>query len=131
MTDEYQYQFADGETVTLQLPKEWVKLLRELDRQEKNNNQTERRRHCSLEQYNRYGNQFPLLHDTFEAVEAQDTWEQTCRHLTKQEALICNLYFRKGFLQQDIADCLDLSQGRVAQSIQHVRKIFLQNFDSS
>lgn len=131
MDDVYQYEFANGDVVSMPLLEEWTALLRELDRQEENNNQMERRRHCSLERYNRYDNQFPQPHDTFEEVEERDTWDQMCRYLTRQEALIGDLYFRKSYLQQDIADCLDLSQGRVAQTIQHVRKILQQNFDSS
>ena len=131
MDDVYQYEFANGDVVSMPLLEEWTALLQELDRQEENNNQMERRRHCSLEWYNQYDNRLPQSHDAFEAVEEQDTWEQMCGYLTRQEALIGDLYFRKGFLQQDIADCLDLSQGRVAQTIQGIRKIFQQIFDSS
>lgn len=131
MDDAYQYKFANGDVVSVPLSKEWTALLRELDRMEENNNQMERRRHCSLERYNRHDNQFPQPHDAFEEVVERDTWDQMCKYLTRQEALIGDLYFRKGFLQQDIADCLYLSQGRVAQTVQGIRKIFQQIFDSS
>ncbi|MGM9538892.1 MAG: hypothetical protein ACI3VN_11240 [Candidatus Onthomonas sp.] len=131
MDDVYQYEFANGDVVSVPLSEEWATLLRKLDRQEENNNQMERRRHCSLEWYNRYDNRLPQHHDAFEEVEERDTWDQMCRYLTRQETLIGDLYFRKGFLQQEIADCLDLSQGRVAQTIQRIRKIFQQIFDSS
>lgn len=85
MTDKYQYKFANGDVSVLHIPDDWCALLRELDRQEANNDQTEQRRHCSLEQYNRYDNQFPLPHAPYETAEEQDTWEQMCGLLTEQE----------------------------------------------
>lgn len=122
MTDEYQYEFANGDVSVLHISDDWCALLRELDRQEANNNQTEHRRHCSLEEYNRYDSQFPLPHDAYEQIEERDTWEDMRKHLTEQEALVGDLYFRKGFRQQDIAVCVSLTQGRVAQIVQEIRE---------
>lgn len=115
MDDAYQYKFANGDVVSVPLSKEWTALLRELDRMEENNNQMERRRHCSLERYNRYDNQFPQPHDAFEAVEERDAWAQMCECLTEEEAFIGDLYFRKGYRQWDLVIWLGLSRSRIAQ----------------
>ena len=58
---EYRYEFANGDVVELRISKsgsegdekygitsEWLELLLDLDRREYNNNQTETRRHVSL-----------------------------------------------------------------------------------
>lgn len=128
MTDEYQYEFANGDVSVLHIPDDWCALLRELDRQEANNNQTEHRRHCSLEEYNRYDSQFPLPHDAYEQIEERDTWEDMRKHLTEQEALVGDLYFRKGYLQQDLACCLCLSQSRIAQIIIGIQEKLQRRF---
>lgn len=44
------YEFAT-ETVEIEVSEEWATILVDLDRQEYNNDQTETRRHCSLEAY--------------------------------------------------------------------------------
>ena len=115
MDDVYQYEFANGDVVSVPLSEEWTALLQELDRQEENNSQMERRRHCSLERYNRHDNQFPQPHDAFEEVEEQDTWDQMCECLTEEEAFIGDLYFRKGYRQWDLVIWLGLSRSRIAQ----------------
>lgn len=45
------YEFAD-ETVEIEVTDEWGSILIDLDRQEYNNNQTQTRRHCSLDALN-------------------------------------------------------------------------------
>lgn len=115
MSKVYSYEFADGEVVFVPLSDEWDQQLRELDRQEENNNQTQRRRHCSLEAYSRYGGRLLSSHDALEAVEARDAWEQMRACLTRQEAAAVELYFWWGYRQRELAIRLGLSRGRVAQ----------------
>lgn len=115
MDDVYQYKFANGDVVSVPLSEEWTALLQELDRMEENNNQVERRRHCSLEWYNRYDNRLPQSHDAFEAVEERDAWAQMCECLTEEEAFIGDLYFRKGYRQWDLVIWLGISRSRIAQ----------------
>lgn len=121
MSHEYQYEFADGTVAVIQLSEEWLALLRELDRLEKNNDQSERRRHCSLERYSSCDSRISLSYDAFGEVEEADAWETMCGELTRQEVLIGDLYFRKGYHQQELADVLRLSQSRVARVITNIR----------
>ena len=51
MESKYKYEFAT-ETVEIEIADSWGAVLAELDRLEHNNNQTETRRHCSLNALN-------------------------------------------------------------------------------
>ena len=67
-TFEYRYEFANGDVMEFSISndnglseegvRKWVPLLRGMDRSERNNNQKERRRHCSLDAYNLSGDLF-------------------------------------------------------------------------
>ena len=120
----YRYHFADGTEVVLPLSGSWYACLRALDREEENNDQAQRRRHCSLEEYNRYDNYLPDTQDVAALVEERDLWDWLCRDLTGRESQIGTLYFRCGYRQQELAQWLHLSQGRVAQIIGDIRAKF-------
>ena len=75
---EYRYEFANGDVVELRISRsgaageekdgissEWLELLLDLDRREYNNNQTETRRHCSLNAMDQDDNQIPTEKDLF------------------------------------------------------------------
>jgi len=73
---EYRYEFANGDVVELRnsrngsadddkngIISEWLELLLNLDRREYNNNQTETRRHCSLNAMDQDDNQIATEKD--------------------------------------------------------------------
>ena len=43
------YEFVTGEIVEIEVSEEWAEVLKEMDRKEHNINQTETRRHCTLD----------------------------------------------------------------------------------
>ena len=43
------YEFVTGEVVEIEVSEEWAEVLKEMDRNEHNINQTETRRHCTLD----------------------------------------------------------------------------------
>ena len=86
---EYRYEFANGDVVELRISKsgsvgdekygitsEWLELLLDLDRREYNNNQTETRRHVSLNALDQDDNQIPNEKDLFEEFYEEETWKK-------------------------------------------------------
>ncbi len=83
---EYRYEYANGDVVVLtaeggaadrthQISEEWIRILEELDRIDYNSNQTETRRHCSLDAYDPDEYYLAAVHDGFDELECAETWE--------------------------------------------------------
>ncbi len=91
------YKFAT-ETVEIEVPDEWVNILKEEDRLQYNNDHTETRRHESLYAYEEFGDLYPSDADTLGDVLAAESREQlmaAVRKLTPlQQELIDALFFR-------------------------------------
>ena len=132
---EYRYEFANGDVVELRISRngsigddnrgitsEWLELLLDLDRREYNNNQTETRRHCSLDAFNRDENLFASDKDGFEEMYAEETWKEMCKELTEREKVIGDLYFRQGYKQAEIAEIFEIDFTRVSHILGRVRK---------
>ena len=98
---EYRYEFANGDVVELRISRsgaggeekngissEWLELLLDLDRREYNNNQTETRRHCSLNAMDQDDNQIATEKDAFADFYEEETWKEMCKALTES----CLLY---------------------------------------
>ena len=105
---EYRYEYANGDVIVLtaeggaadrthQISEEWIRILEELDRIDYNSNQTETRRHCSLDAYDPDEYYLAAVHDGFDELECAETWELMKEKLTEREQLIAERYFIKGY----------------------------------
>lgn len=132
---EYRYEFANGDVVELKISRngdgndnrsgitsEWLELLLELDRREYNNNQTETRRHCSLNALDQDDNQIPTEKDTFDEFYEEETWREMCKVLTERERLVGDLFFRQGYKQKELAKIFEVNEARMSQIIRKIRK---------
>lgn len=132
---EYRYEFANGDVVELKINRngdgndnrsgitsEWLELLLELDRREYNNNQTETRRHCSLNALDQDDNQIPTEKDTFDEFYEEETWREMCKVLTERERLVGDLFFRQGYKQKELAKIFEVNEARMSQIIHKIRK---------
>lgn len=133
--NEYRYEFANGDVVELRISRtgseiddkngitsEWLELLLDLDRREYNNNQTETRRHCSLNAMDQDDNQIPMDKDMFEEFYEEETWKEMCKVLTERERLVGDLFFRQGYKQKELANILEVNEARMSQIIRKIRK---------
>ena len=114
---EFVYKFADGDTVVLTadarnriadayfVPREWITVLRNEERIIYNNEHTETRRHCSLEEMN------PDYPETISNSDEDvaTVWESYSKCLTSHQAAIGKLYFVDGMTREQIAAyfCVD------------------------
>ena len=132
---EYRYEFANGDVVELRISKsgsagdekngissEWLELLLDLDRREYNNNQTETRRHVSLNALDQDDNQIPNEKDLFEEFYEEETWKEMCKVLTEREKLVGDLFFRQGYKQKELAKIFEVNEARMSQIIRKIRK---------
>ena len=93
------YEFADG-NVELEVSDEWASVLAELDRQERNNDKKEKRRHYSLEACTYEGEDFAEedknIAALFEGLNEVEKLSEAISHLSsKQQALIKAIYFER------------------------------------
>lgn len=132
---EYRYEFANGDVVELKIRRsgsgsddknritsDWLELLLDLDRREYNNNQTETRRHCSLNAMDQDDNQVPMEKDIFEEFYEEETWKEMCKVLTERERLVGDLFFRQGYKQRELAKIFGVNEARMSQIIRKIRK---------
>jgi len=112
------YQFAT-ETVEIEVSEEWGNVIVDLNRLEYNNNQTETRRHCSLEEYNLDDALLPSDVDVFAEVAAAEDRQKLYAAMDKlserQRYLVTEVYF-KGRSYADIARCEGLNRATVQRS---------------
>lgn len=132
---EYRYEFANGDVVELRISRsgaageekngissEWLDLLLDLDRREYNNNQTETRRHVSLNALDQNDNQIPNEKDALEELYEEETWKEMCKVLTEREKLVGDLFFRQGYKQKELAKIFEVNEARMSQIIRKIRK---------
>ena len=111
------YQFAT-ETVEIEVDESWGTVLVELDRLEYNNDQSETRRHCSLEFYSSDDDRIPDDFDMEQHLMDSEKREMLHKAIGKleptQQALIYALYFQ-GISVCDYADRCGVSQPAITQ----------------
>lgn len=95
---KYQYQFSN-ETITIEVTGEHHETLIDFDRRERNNNQTEKRRHVSMEAYNLDGNFFPsdmnIEDDVINDLKLKSLYKAIDSLLSQQKDLIQKVFFDK------------------------------------
>ena len=132
---EYRYEFANGDVVELRISRsgaadeeksgissEWLEMLLDLDRREYNNNQTETRRHVSLNAMDQDDNQISTEKDLFGEFYEKETWREMCKVLTERERLVGDLLFRQGYKQKELAKIFGVNEARMSQIIRKIRK---------
>lgn len=132
---EYRYEFANGDVVELKISRndvageekngiseEWLEMLLDFDRREYNNNQTETRRHISLNAADKDDNQFPTEKDAFDDFYEEEIWNEMCKVLTERERVVGALFFRQGYKQKEIAKIFEVNEARMSQIIRKIRK---------
>ena len=126
---KYEYHFVNGETVVINLTlhlegdSDWWKLLKELDRLEYNNDQTERRRHCSLEAFGEDGEGLESKEpNVLDDLIVKEKWKRTLARMTEFENVIFEYYFIKGYTQEETAKIAGVCQGMISYTIRTMRK---------
>lgn len=118
------YEFAN-ETIEIEVDEDWGAVLIDMDRQEHNNNQTETRRHCSLEAYNLDGNLVPSDEDLeadFLITEDHKRLYAAIKKLEpRQQYLIEQVYFA-GRKKTDIAREEGVSHVAIVTAVQRAVK---------
>ena len=123
----YIYQFANGEKIVVNLnihfegDYDWGQLLKELDRMEYNNNQTERRRHCSLENYNKNEHLTSGEVDLLEKCLMRERWDALLENLTVREREVLDLFFCQGYTALETANLLGVGRTRVTNLVASIR----------
>ncbi len=90
------YVFCNEE-VEIEVPEEWGDIILDMDREEKNNNKAESRRHCSLDALDLDGDNIPssedLEADYLEKEELQQLRNAMMQLSPRQQRLIRQVYF--------------------------------------
>ena len=134
---EYTYAYANGDIYNLligdeegQVSEEWIRILKDLDREEYNNIHSETRRHCSLNALDPDEYYLPAENDGFDEMEMFHAWEIMKDYLTDREQMIGEDYFIWGYTPKEIAYGSGLSERRIQQIIKEIQKK-LEKFSKS
>ena len=111
------YKSVTESVEVVEVTEEWASVLVELDRLDRNSNQTETRRHCSLEAYNLDGEMLSTGEDIEEDLLQRETFQEVRNAVSqlppKQREVIERLYF----LDQtgiEAAAAMGINRGTVA-----------------
>jgi RNA polymerase sigma factor (sigma-70 family) len=126
---KYQYRSATG-IIEIEISPIWYRILRGFDQMEQNNNRKETRRHLHCFCFKEEWIIIPDKSIYFE-LEEKDEIERlhkAINNLKPAQRLLIDLYYYKGFKQQDIANLLGVSQSdiscRLATTIKKLRLYF-------
>lgn len=127
-----EYKFADGTKSIVEVDDNWGNVLLEYDRQEKNNNQTETRRHRSLDGMNYEGDWFACEDVNVEALFKEPSQEERL-HVAisklkpSEQELIKAVYFQ-GKTRVSLADEFSISKQVMSRKIvrieNKIKKLF-------
>ena len=123
------YQFVN-ETVEIEVDEEWASVVIELDRLEHNSNQTETRRHCSLDALNLDDAYLPSDTDVEEEVLAgiESAWlhDAIAKLLPSQQELVKRVYF-KGEKIIRIAEEEGVTEAAIRDRLKKINKKLKKN----
>lgn len=116
-TMEFTYKTATG-NITIDVAEEWVAILEDLDRQEENNDHTERRRHyhfeaCEYEGLD-YADDDDWLDRLLESDAAKRLIEPALKKLTPAQQLLIDALFYKEMSAREYADSRGLDETTVS-----------------
>ena len=121
-----QYRFVNGDLVDVEVPQEYGEALADLDRRERNNNQTETRRHVSLDMMVQdQGVQFQCVEDLEERVYLRQL-HAAIDLLPKDQCNLVKRVFLQGVPLVDIAGAEGVSyqaiQNRMRSALKRLKK---------
>lgn len=119
-----QYKFAN-ETTVVEVDEKWGSIIVDLDRQEYNNNQKEKRRHCSLEALDPDGVLLSTDEDIEEDVvfeESKEKLEKAIESLTETQKAIVNALFFEGMTAVQYAQQCGISPGAIRSEKHRILK---------
>lgn len=125
------YHFVN-ESIEIEITEYWHQVLRDLDRQEYNNQRKETRRHCSLEALDRYGDNLAAEEDPLEARIEREETVNILREAVEaleaaQQELLREIYVYEK-KQTDMARELGVSRANIAKRLKRIYRRLEKNF---
>lgn len=125
------YHFVN-ESIEIEITEYWHQVLRDLDRQEYNNQRKETRRHCSLEALDRYGDNLAAEEDSLEARIEREETVNILREAVEaleaaQQELLREIYVYEK-KQTDMARELGVSRANIAKRLKRIYRRLEKNF---
>jgi len=111
------YEFAT-ETVEIEVDETWGTVLVDLDRQEYNNDQSETRRHCSLEAYGEKHTELTTEEDSFATLlrkETAEAIEKALEQLKPAHRELIQALFFDGISNEEYASRCGVTPGAISQ----------------
>lgn len=120
------YTFANGDTSTVEVNETLGDVILEFDRLEHNNNQTEKRRHASLEAMSYEGDFFAVTDEYIESIFKEPSKTETLKVAIstlkpKQQELLKALFY-EGITQKEYAERIGVSNVAVHKQLQTILK---------
>ena len=117
-----QYRFVNGDLVDVEVPQEYGEALADLDRREHNNNQTQTRRHVSLDMMVQdQGVQFVSAEsDAFEQIYSSEMPEHLLKGLSAAQRALLQRVFVAGESMADIARADGVNRSSVHRRIERI-----------
>ena len=118
---KFKYKF-NNETIEIEVTEEWGNILLDLDRQERNNNQTEKRRHCSLNALDQDDNLLPADGDFERDFLDDDELRQHLEKLSPRQRYLLEEIHINGRSQTEIAAEEGVSVAAVHQALKRAEE---------
>lgn len=122
-TMKFKYQF-NNETVEIEVTDNWGTILVDFDRQERNNNQTEKRRHCSLNALDQNDNLLPAGGDFSAAFAEKEEIIFFLEQLLPRQRYLLEQVHMHGRPLSEIAAEEGVSVAAVSQALKRAEKAF-------
>ena len=120
---KFKYQF-NNETVEIDVTDNWEAILFDFDRQEKNNNQTEKRRHCSLNALDQDDNLLPSSGDFSKAFAEKEEIIFFLEQLLPRQRYLIEQVHMHGRPLSEIAAEEGVSVAAISQALKRAEKAF-------
>lgn len=120
---KFKYQF-NNETVEIDVTDNWGAILFDFDRQEKNNNQTEKRRHCSLNALDQDDNLLPSSGDFSKAFAEKEEIIFFLEQLLPRQRYLLEQVHMHGRPLSVIAAEEGVSVAAISQALKRAEKAF-------
>lgn len=126
----YKFSFVNGESTTIEVSEEWVTFLENEDRLAYNNQQTQTRRHCSLEAYNLDDALLPSDENVevtvLQSLDHQQLYAAIAKLQPQQRLLLERVYF-KGEKLADIAREEGVSKAALTNRMKKIHAALQKN----